>query len=829
MAKISGSIPSLANGVSQQAMALRLASQGELQVNAYSTIVDGLRKRPPTQRVAAINGSVPSVVHAHMINRDATERYEVLLSSTGIRVFTLDGIEKIVNTPDGFDYLNYTGTYDKPPYRTVTIGDYTYIANTTKTVAMDPSVIEQASPSEALVYVMAGNYGKDYKITINGAVVAWFRTPDGTSAAQAPAVDTNFIARRLATGETVALSTTVNGKANGDWTWKATDTSLQANGITAANGWTVSVSKGTIYIKKNDGAAFSLGVEDGYNGHAMKAIQKTTQDFSDLPAFCPEGVAIQITGSVSTKFDDYFVRFGKQSPTDPVSTPGVWREIPKPGVKKALDAATMPHVLVREADGTFTFKKATWDQRKAGDEEISPGPSFVGQTVSDIVFFKNRLGFLSGENIVLSRAGSFFDFWKATATTLLDDDPIDVASSETNVSILRSGIGFADRLILFADQNQFIFKGNELLTPKTASIRASTSYAASSKARPVAAGDAVFFPVDRGQFSMVREYRIDANSGEASAEDATGHVPQYIPGSIIKMAGSTHEDILVAQSDGEPEALYVYKYYWSNSEKLQASWSKWTFPGVTRILDFGFISSRLVLILQRGVETLIEAMDVEPGGVDLNSTFVSHLDRRFMVDVPSLSGVSYDPFTDLTYIPMTVDVSTGGYVCVTAGSTNAGAWRVGLPVSLDGSSPDHIVARGDLRNTPLYFGIPYEMRYRLSDIFIRQQAKNGGTTVLSEGRLQLLQLIFLFSKTAYFRVEVTPLAQAMRTYVTNGRMMGDPENKVDTVTLSDGTCRIPILSKNDRVQIDIVNDSYLPCSLLSIEWIGNYVQKSQRI
>jgi hypothetical protein len=250
---------------------------------------------------------------------------------------------------------------------------------------------------------------------------------------------------------------------------------------------------------------------------------------------------------------------------------------------------------------------------------------------------------------------------------------------------------------------------------------------------------------------------------------------------------------------------------------------------VTRILDFGFISSRLILIVQRGVETLIEAIDVEPGGVDDNSNFITHLDRRFMVDVPNLSGVDYDPYEDHTYIPMEIDVSTGGYLCVTAGSTNPGALRVGLQVEVVEAAPDHIVVRGNLTKTPLHFGILYTKRYRLSDIFIRQQSQSGGTTVLSEGRLQLLQLIFLYSKTAYFRIEVTPLAQATRSYVTNGRMMGDPENKVDTVTLSDGTCRVPILSKNDRVQVDIVNDSYLPSSLLSVEWIGSYTAKSRRI
>jgi len=825
MAKVSGSIPNLANGVSQQAMALRLASQGDLQVNAYSTVVDGLRKRPPTQRRAILRSNLGRAVHTHMINRDAAERYEVMLSKQGILVYDLDGNEKVVNTPSGFGYLGYSGDPQRPPYRAVTVGDYTFITNTTKTVGLDASVIEQPSPSEAIIHVMAGNYGKDYKVLLNGFVVAWYRTPDGTSAAQSPAVDTNYIARRLATGETVALATTVNDKPNGDWTWKASDTNLVANGITAANGWTVKVTKGTIYLKRDNGTAFSISVEDGYNGNAMKAIQQSVQDFSNLPAYCEDGMAVQVTGSVSTEYDDYYVRFSKPAAE---GTPGVWKEIPKPGIVKALDASTMPHVLVREADGTFTFKAAEWDQRKCGDDVITPPPSFVGQTVNEIVFFKNRLGFLSGENVILSRAGSYFDFFRATATALLDDDPIDVAATDSGVSVLRAGVGYSDRLVLFADQVQFYLQGNELLTPKTASIRASTSYATSSKARPVAVGDAVFFPVDRGQFSMIREYRIDRATGDASAEDITGHVPQYIPGSILKMAASTHEDILVVQAEGELGTLWVYKYYWANDQKLQASWSKWTFPGVTRVMDFGFIGSQLVLVFERNTEVSLEVMDVEPGGVDPYSSFITHLDRRFMVTDTDTAPYAYDPFDNITTIPMPADITAGDYLCVTAGAA-VEKMNVGLRVDPISKTATEVVLKGDFRGVPLYFGVPYEMRYRFSTIFIRQESKGGGVTVVSEGRLQLIQLLVLFSRTAYFRVEVTPLAQETRSYVSNGRMMGDPNNRVDMVTPSDGTLRVPILSKNDRVQIDVVNESYLPCSILSGEWVANYVPRSKRI
>jgi hypothetical protein len=824
VAKVSGSIANFANGVSQQAMALRLATQGELQTNAYSTIVDGLKKRPPTQLRANLGAAISGDVFTHTINRDAFERYEVILTPASIRVFTLGGEERYVNAPAGLGYLAYDSVaYKRPPYRALTVGDYTFVTNQTVKTELDPSVIEQVSPSEAIINVLAGNYGKTYSIKINNVEVAQYRTPDGQSAAQSPAVDVSFIARRLATGETVAMETTVNGQANGNWTWKVTDTALSANGITAGNGWTVKVFKSTIYIKKDDGTDFSISCDDGYNGNAMKALRKTVQDFADLPAYCEDDVAIEVTGSVGTEFDNYYVRFDRQ---DANSSIGVWREIPKPGITKALKGSTMPHVLVREADGSFTFRAADWDQRKAGDDKIAPGPSFVGNSINELLFFKNRLGFLSDENVILSRAGSFYDYWRSTATALLDDDPIDVAATDNGVSVLRSAVASSDRLVLFADQTQFTLMGNELLTPKTASIRPSTSFQASRVARPVRAGNSIFFPVDRGQFTMIRDYRIDVNSGIADAADTTGHVPQYIPGTALKIAGSTHEDILVVQADGDPAALYVYKYYWSNDQQLQASWSRWTFPGVTAILDIAFIDSQLIMIVNRGATAHIEVMEIQPGGVDAHMRFVVNLDRRFKIDASM--GRSYDPYSDLTIIPMTEDITVADYVCVTAGDAVT-VMEPGLEIKIVSSTPTLVVLQGDLRGVSLYFGTNYEMRYKLSTIFIRQESRAGGVSVVTEGRLQLLQLLLQFSKTAYFRVEVTPMARETRAYFSMGRLMGDPNNMVDVVNLSDGAFRVPLLSKNDRIAIEIVNDSYLPACLLSAEWIGNYVQKSTRI
>ena len=128
---------------------------------------------------------------------------------------------------------------------------------------------------------------------------------------------------------------------------------------------------------------------------------------------------------------------------------GVWRETVKPALDDNFDTSTLPHLLIRTADGNFRYTPADgstytisgvtytvpkFNGRVAGDELSSPHPEFIGQKISDIFFFRNRLGFLSGDNVFMSRAGGFFDFHPETVTTVLDTDPIDVAVSHTKVA-----------------------------------------------------------------------------------------------------------------------------------------------------------------------------------------------------------------------------------------------------------------------------------------------------------------------------------------------------------------------------------------------------------
>jgi hypothetical protein len=136
----------------------------------------------------------------------------------------------------------------------------------------------------------------------------------------------------------------------------------------------------------------------------------------------------------------------------------------------------------------------------------------------------------------------------------------------------------------------------------------------------------------------------------------------------------------------------------------------------------------------------------------------------------------------------------------------------------------------------MIFGVPYDCEYELSTIQIRAEASGGGISVLSEGRLQIQRVIFQYSETGYFEVEITPLGRVASVYnpstylyAFNGRNLGNVENVIGLPALDTGEFSLPVMSRNDRVRIVIKSSSYLPFALTSVEWVGQHVMKSKRV
>lgn len=798
MGLVSDSIPNLINGVSQQPPTLRLPSQSKEQVNCMPSVTEGLAKRPPTSHVAKIMDGQVDDAYIYTINRDINERYQVIITNGDLKVFTLEGHESTVHFPNGKSYLSASKPSDV--FRSVTVADHTFIVNKNTLTALSTVLSPTATPA-ALVSVLQGAYSAEYQIIREDQAVFSSVIVSDTLAAEA---------------RTTAIATAL------------------AAGFSDSN-YTATASGSVVHVKRVNNADFGISTLDSLAGSGLDVLKGEVQKFSDLPATAPNGYLVEIVGDGSSHFDNYYLKFistTSGSGTVYGSSKGYWEETVGSGIKYSMDNATMPHQLIRNYDGSFTFKVVTWGDRVVGDEISAPTPSFIGQSISDIFFYKNRIGFLSDQNVVLSEAGSYFNFFPTTVTTILDAAPIDVSVGHTKVSVLRHAIPFDESLLLFSDQSQFILSGTEVLTQGTVSVSQTTAFESSNYAEPIGVGQRVYFGVNKGSYSGLREYYINAQSRGKEATEVTSHVPQYIKGAIRKLAAAGNEDMLLVKTDTDLNRIYLYKYYWGgDNQKLQSAWGAWEFNANSKVLNLEFIENTLFLLIQYADGLHLESMEIETGHIDIFSDlyteggYVTHLDRR--LNEKQLLTATYNATLDQTTYTLPYQIE--GDMRLVLRPITSGNNTAGRSIALISATGNTVVVKGDLSEASFYVGETYEQRYVFGEQNVQESASGGGTGVNTSGRYQLRYFTLIYDKSSYFRVEVTPELRAKSISAHTGRRLGVGQDVLGEISLESGRFKFPVMSRNDAVKIEVINDGYLASNFVSVDYVADFTPIGRRI
>jgi hypothetical protein len=565
---------------------------------------------------------------------------------------------------------------------------------------------------------------------------------------------------------------------------------------------TASREANTIIIESNvAGADFTLETEDGLAGNGIKDVYKRIDSLSDLPTKAPNNFVIEIVGDADLDQDNYWVRFTTNNGTD--FGEGAWEEYVAPNVSDGLDASTMPMTIRSTNFNTLEIETLDYAKRSAGDEDTNPNPSFVGQGINDIVFFKNRLGFITNETVVFSEAGEFFNFFRTTVSSLLDSAPIDITVSSTNVTKLKAATIFQENLMLFADNVQFVMKGGDLFTPKTISVSPTTNFSLDDSVDPLPLGSYVYFPFTRGSFTGVRELALSANTETYDAVEVTEHVPAYIPSNIIAMTGTTSEDVIALLSANEKGSLYIYNYFWNNNQKVLSAWSKFTLDGEVRGMEF--IDSTLFLIVTNATETNLVEIPLESGLKD-DAGYVTHLDMRVADTV--LNG---DAVINLPYTPEddSVEVyTTDGLAlnCSNVGST--------VTLSSDVSA-----------DTDVWVGLPYTMKYTFSEQLFKAKAGNGRSPS-NAAKMMIRNGSLYYDKSAYFKVKVTPKFRDTYENIFTPDVVGS--STLGSLSLDSGFYRFPVFTKPQDTTITIENESALPSTFQSAEFESFVHSRSNR-
>ncbi len=838
MRNIAFTIPNLIQGVSLQPDAQRDPSQGAIQINGVSSIAEGLRKRDSSRTLAKVSATPFGDAFFHTILRDQKEEYIAVITDTGIQVFDLAGNPiSVVEDSGAYSYLS--GITDaRQQIRAVTIADYTWITNTTTATAMDPATAPVTSrpPHECLIWVKQAAYGNKYKVNINGFEVI-VETP------VAPVVSDG--------------STVTENRISSEEIAEQIITGLGTAGLT---GYTLQQSGSVIWVWGT--SPITVAATDAKANSTITAILGEVQAFTELPTIAPEGYQVEITGDPGTAFDNYYVEFEPRSGT---FGEGAWAETVSPGVEYKVNPSTMPHVLIRtnSTPASFWFGPVNgqtvtgipggvpeWGKRTAGDYDTAPDPSFIGYAINDIFIYKNRLGFLADENVVLSRVREFFEFFPETVTTVLDSDPIDVIASNNRVSVLRYAVPYQDELILFSSQIQFRFNAAEtVLTPATAQITVLTQFDVDIEVRPQQAGGGIFFMQSNGQWSQMREFAVRGagTALTADAADLTGYVSSYIPDQCFKLTvnDAGNSSFLVSsryEADGIDYRKRIYTYKWflrntgSGPERVQNSWSYWEF-GADEVLQVVCIREILYCLMRYGNEVYLEAISVLDRAEEPSNGLLPVLLDRLVSSTAATPaplqmapGVYSEQTRETTF---TLPYAATNEVQVWSAYNNSGSGKPGPVLLGSTSSGTTVTTRGDWSTADVWAGEKYQFRYRFSRFKLMQDI-GGGKAPRNVIRTQVRQAKLGYHETGFFQAKTMPEHRSPGLYTFDATVLAVRESKIGDTSPStesqeryyEGVFNIPIMGRGDRVLVELLNDTPHPCKFSTCEWIGGMTSRS---
>ena len=587
-----------------------------------------------------------------------------------------------------------------------------------------------------------------------------------------------------------------------------------------------------LYIKKSTAFNASTSV-----GELLNVVSGKVMDVGDLPTQCKHGMVVKVVNSEAEEDDHYVKFFGSlksggnpDNDADYLDGEGAWEECAEPGRKIRLKRSTMPVILIRTADGNFrlteldgssytvttasgnvTSSAPQWDDALVGDDVTNPEPSFIGKTISKLMFFRNRFSILSDEYIVMSRPGDFTNFFAKSAIQLIASDPIDISASSEYPAVLFDGIQTNTGLILFTKNQQFMLTtDSDVFSPTTAKINALSTYNFNSATNPISLGTTIGFLDNAGKFSRFFEMAQLQREGEPEIIEQSAVVSDLFE-KDLKIISNSRENNVIFFSEEGTSTLYGYKYFDNIRERKLAAWFKWTLTGTIQyhcVQD----DNLFVVVRNNNKDQLLKyaiKMDSNTFAIANNRVHLDHLMET--------TGWTYNATTGKSTKAKPTGLESTNQLAAydNSGSTNLGRYAL---VTINGSN---LEIDGDWSGETFLIGYQFTMQVDLPTIYVKAQSGESWTSD-SRANTVIHRVNFAFGpigvyETTLYRVgrdsytetfEITPANQysANTTAVVNN-------NKLYSV---------PIYDRNTNVSLGIKSTHPAPANVLYMTWQGVY-------
>lgn len=822
-------VPNLINGVSQQADELRFPSQLKEQINYTSDPIKGLSRRNPAEYAGTLITNDSTNYFFHDIQRDATEKYLLTVknitggSNCSIYVHDLEGNQQTIKDAGGTalvadaapSYLDTATPMES--LKAITVADYTYILNKDITPALEAATTSTRNP-EAILMVKQTRYDTEYTIKI------W---NDATSTSGADHSATFTTLSTLAAAPTAQLES------------QGTIMSNLVSGLSSPSGYTLVQSGALLHIQRDISTDFRIEVTCDAP-ESLFAFKDTVQDVSLLPKEGYNGFEIQVIGSPDDEGDEYYIKFQTPENASVGFSSGSWVETRAQGIQYQIDQDTMPMILISNG-ADFTLKAADWGERLVGDDDSNPAPSFIGNPINSISFYKNRLRLLADENRIESQSGEYFNFWRTTVTFLKDEDVIDNSNPHTKVSILHHDVPIGGKdnefVTLWSDKTIFIDSATGLRTPATTSISPSDEVEVSTQATPVALNKKIYFAYSTGAYSGVSEYAQDREMQEYQSDRISEQIPNYIDGDVKLITGSSRLDMLAVVTTEAPSKnfIYVYKFLEKQGEKLQAAWYKFFLGNGDEDTVFGgmlieyvfFVDTKLYIVSTLGGSLVISYIDMDTAYTDTDAAVTTHLDMK--IDESQLTSRTYNIVTDETEIVVPYDFPAGAVIGLGTrlDSIYSTDTHIEIPVQSTDPGNKKFWVKGDHTTTKLWIGYKYLPKATLTRPTMRNKS-TGANLPVASGKFYVRRGNILYDNSRKFNVTVSvdyrdPDVNTFKDTainVGNGGISQSPSE-------SDGNFPFGVYANAREVEVAITTPGIFSSNFILLEWEGKYRRASR--
>tara|TARA_Y100001973_G_scaffold72500_1_gene105734 strand:+ start:1887 stop:5969 length:4083 start_codon:yes stop_codon:yes gene_type:complete len=612
--------------------------------------------------------------------------------------------------------------------------------------------------------------------------------------------------------------------ANPDWTaWPSSGETKDTVGVKIiGNG---------IYIRRtNSTAPFNITTPAG---ELLNVLSDEVKDVADLPEQCRHGYIVKVANSEDDE-DDYYVKFigqlqAKENPTDPdvyLDGKGTWQECIAPDQEYKYDPASMPIQIVRGDDGNFTVKQVTWEDALVGvtvedGTGTNPRASFVGKTINNMLFFRNRLVMLSDENVIMSQPGDFFNFWAKSAITYGNTDMIDISCSSEFPAIVYDGIQVNSGLVLFTKNQQFMLTtDSDLLNPLTAKINSLSTYNFNFKTNPFSLGTTIGFLDNAGKYNRFWEMTAVLREGDPNVIEQSKTISKRFPNDIDMVANSRENQVVFFGKKGA-STVYGFRYHTDAASRIQQAWFEWELRGT--IQHIAILDDALYVIL-KNQENSVDKYHIEKYEIKADDPFVIdtdfnvHLDKSFKINSSDIT----DPLDQLRLSGTLTDIENfyNSDTDLVAYQINGNNFGQRYTATRDANN--HIQL-SDTPNGDIILGYEFETEVELPKIYLQQKAGDSfRSDIQSSLTLQRLKLNFGDLGTC-----TTTLNRKGKTTLTTTHEAKPITSSVAAAPFieSEETLTIPVYEKNKNVTITIKSKHPSPATLHSMNWEGDYTDK----